>query len=103
MRVHDRTAAAEAAETSRRDGRQLYYYGRDGKIMAVAIKPGAQFQFDSPKPLFSANLAIVPNASFEVSKDGRFLLPALVEQETAPMTVVLNWLEELKRRVPGGK
>jgi hypothetical protein len=34
-----------------------------------------------------------------VSRDGRFLLPALVEQEASkPMTVVLNWPEMLKKK-----
>jgi hypothetical protein len=32
------------------------------------------------------------SVSIDVSKEGRFLLPALVEQEAStPMTVVLNW------------
>jgi Tol biopolymer transport system component len=82
-----------------RNGRELYYYSRDGMIMTVTIKPGAQFQFDPPKAVFPVNLSIVPNASFEVSKDGHFLLPALAEQSaSSPMTVVLNWPELLKKK-----
>jgi Tol biopolymer transport system component len=82
-----------------RDGRELYYYGSDGKIMVVAIKAGAQFEFYAAKPLFPVSLTIPPNASFEVSRDGRFLLPMLVEQgASAPMTVVLNWPEMLKKK-----
>jgi eukaryotic-like serine/threonine-protein kinase len=76
-----------------RDGRELYYYGTDGKIMAVDIKPGAPIQFGVPKALFDARLRTnSSNVSIEVSEDGRFLLPALIEPETStPMTVVLNW------------
>jgi serine/threonine protein kinase len=82
-----------------RDGSELYYYSRDGKVMAAVIKPGAQFDHETPKPLFPVNLSIVPNASFDVSKDGHFLLPALAEQSaSAPMTVVLNWPELLKKK-----
>jgi eukaryotic-like serine/threonine-protein kinase len=82
----------------RRDGRELYYYSLDGKIMAVDIKPGAQFQFGAPKPLFAVNLA-TNNLSFDVSKDGRFLLPVVVEQQgSAVMNVVLNWPEMLKKK-----
>ena len=81
-----------------RDGRELYYYSPDNKIMAVEIKPGVEFQFGVPKALFGVLIAL-NNISFEVSKDGRFLLPVRVEQEApAPMTVVLNWPELLKKR-----
>jgi serine/threonine protein kinase/Tol biopolymer transport system component len=81
-----------------RDGRELYYYSPDGKIMSVDIKAGPQFRFGVPKALFEVRIA-TSYTSFEVSKDGRFLLPALVEQETSkPMTVVLNWPEMLKKK-----
>jgi hypothetical protein len=81
-----------------RDGRELYYYSLDRQIMAVQITPGTQFHFGVPKALFEVRIATF-NTSFEVNRDGRFLLPALVEQQTAtPMRVVLNWPEILKRR-----
>jgi Tol biopolymer transport system component len=82
-----------------RDQRELFYRSLDGKIMAVDIKAGTRFQFGVPKALFDD--AIVPGnlISFDVSKDGRFLLPALVEPKVAtPMTVVLNWPELLKKK-----
>lgn len=79
------------------DGRELFYYGADNKIMAVEIKPGPQFQAGVPRALFEARLSR-RNNSFEVSKDGRFLLPLLTEQNSsAPMTVVINWPELLKK------
>jgi serine/threonine protein kinase/Tol biopolymer transport system component len=81
-----------------RDGRELFYYSADNKIMAVEIKPGAQFQFGAPKALFEKRISTL-NTSFGVSRDGRFLLPALVEQEASkPMAVVLNWPEMLKKK-----
>jgi len=81
-----------------RDGSELYYYSADNRIMAVDIKPGTQFQFDAPKALFEAHILTI-GTTFDVSKDGRFLLPLLVEQQTStPMTVVLNWPEMLKKR-----
>jgi eukaryotic-like serine/threonine-protein kinase len=80
-----------------RDGRELYYYSGNGKIMAAAIKPGPRFQFGVPKALFEARMQGT-NVSIDVSKEGRFLLPALVEQEaSAPMTVVLNWAAALPK------
>ena len=79
------------------DGRELFYYSADGKIMAAEIKPGAQFQAGVPKPLFEVRLA-TGNTNFAVAKDGRFLLPVLLEQTASvPMTVVLNWPELLKK------
>jgi len=79
-----------------RDGRELYYYSADGKIMAVPITPGSQFQFGLPRPLFDVRLAIT-TASFDVSRDGRFLLPTLAPQQgLALMNVVLNWSRTLK-------
>jgi eukaryotic-like serine/threonine-protein kinase len=80
------------------DGRELFYYSADGKIMAVEIKPGAQFQAGVPKPLFEVHIS-TNNIGFAVAKDGRFLLPVLLEQTAAaPMTVVLNWPELLKTK-----
>jgi Tol biopolymer transport system component len=80
-----------------RDGGELYYYSADNKIMAAAVKPGAGFRFDTPKPLFAVRL-VVANVSFDVTKDGRFLVPAQAEQSAEPMTVVLNWPEILKKK-----
>jgi Tol biopolymer transport system component/predicted Ser/Thr protein kinase len=80
-----------------RDGRELYYRSLDNKIMAVEIKPGARFQFGAPKALLAVRFSGRVTGVFDVSKDGRFLLPALVEQPaTPPMTVVLNWPQMLK-------
>jgi hypothetical protein len=79
-----------------RDGRELYYYSTDGKIMVVPITPGARFQFGLPRPLFEARLAAT-TASFDVSRDGRFLLPVLVANPGSElMNVVVNWSRTLK-------
>ena len=94
-----------------RDGRELYYYSLTGKIMAVDIQSSTtpngiaptrgsrtQFQFGVPKALFDVRMS-TSNTSMDVSKDGRFLLPALVEQDVSiPMTVVLNWPAMLKKK-----
>jgi hypothetical protein len=79
-----------------RDGRELYYYGGNGRIMAVAVKQGTQFQFGVPKALFEFRMS--NSVGINVSKEGRFLLAALVAQEAStPMTVVLNWPATLPR------
>jgi Tol biopolymer transport system component len=83
------------------DGRELYYYSNDNKVMAVEVKlsvPGSRPQFGVPKVLFEARARFNNSIStFDVSRDGRFLLPVLVEQASTPMTVVLNWPETLKK------
>ena len=66
--------------------------------MAVNITAGSRFQFGVPKALFDAPVARNSLNSFDLSKDGRFLLPALAEPRVAaPMTVVLNWPALLRR------
>ena len=70
--------------------------------MTVAVRPGATFSFDQPKPLFStANYVFInPVQSFDVSPDDkRFLFL----RETAPnerneLIVVQNWTQEMKDR-----
>jgi Tol biopolymer transport system component len=82
----------------RRDGRELYYNSLDNKIMTVEIKPGAGFQFGVPRALFEVRM-VNTDSGFDVSKDGRFLLPTLAQQQAStPMTVVLHWPEILKKR-----
>ncbi len=64
--------------------------------MAVPITPGSQFQFGLPRPLFDVRLAIT-TASFDVSRDGRFLLPVLAANPASGlMNVVVNWSRTLK-------
>jgi Tol biopolymer transport system component len=82
--------------------RELYYYSLDGQIMAVDVMPSvsgsAQSPFGVPRKLFAARIA--QGSGFAVSKDGHFLLPVLLGQQdlSAPMTVVLNWPELLKKK-----
>jgi serine/threonine protein kinase/Tol biopolymer transport system component len=85
----------------RRDGKELFYYSSDGKLMAVPVESGESFAVGAAVTLFefrsgSSGPAVVPYA---VTADGqRFLLNAIVENETtAALTVVSNWTAELKR------
>ena len=78
------------------DGKELYFLSTEGKMMAVEIKPGATFQAGVPKPLFDVRM-LGGNTNFEVSKDGHFLIPSLLDQSAVPMTVVLNWTAMLTK------
>jgi eukaryotic-like serine/threonine-protein kinase len=80
-----------------RDGKELFFISADQKMMAVEVKGGSKFEAGVPKPLFDTRLGgAFP--WFDVSKDGRFLLPTRIEQTgTLSMTVVVNWTAGLKK------
>jgi eukaryotic-like serine/threonine-protein kinase len=83
-----------------RNGKELYFIGADGKLMAVEVSGGAKFEAGLPKPLFDARFPGVNNVNawYDVSKDGRFLIPVQLEQSAnTPMTVVVNWTAGLKK------
>jgi dipeptidyl aminopeptidase/acylaminoacyl peptidase len=84
-----------------RDGKELFFIGADANMMAVEVKSGAgsgsKFEAGLPKALFLTRLDGGSNPGFDVSKDGRFLIPTRPEQSAAaPITVVVNWTAELK-------
>jgi eukaryotic-like serine/threonine-protein kinase len=89
------------------NGRELFYRSGD-KMMAVDIATQPGFAAGKPRMLFEGPYEPAPitNPNYDVSPDGqRFLMLKPVEQEQAAPTqinVVLNWSEELKRRVPTG-
>jgi len=92
-----------------RNGRELFYRSGD-KMMAVDISTQPAFVAGKPRILFHGPyVANTPPSSgpfYDVSPDGqRFLMLKSTEQVGAAPTqinVVLNWIEELKRRVPTG-
>jgi Tol biopolymer transport system component len=100
----------------RRDGRELYYVAPDGRLMAVPIAVGDDrqtFEAGSPIPLFTTRLASSENLSsgqnattlrpqYAVAPDGRFLMNVAVEGATPPITLVVNWQEELKQHLQSG-
>jgi Tol biopolymer transport system component len=90
------------------NGRELFYRTGD-KMMAVDITTEPNFKAGKPKVLFERHYEPTPatGTNYDVSPDGqRFLMLKPSEQETAAPTqinVVLNWSEELRRRVPTEK
>jgi len=77
-------------------------------MMAVDIATQPGFAAGKPRMLFEGRYerAPVPIANYDVSPDGqRFLMLKPSEASEATPTqinIVLNWFEELKRRVPTG-
>jgi Tol biopolymer transport system component len=90
------------------NGRELFYRSGD-KMMAVEIATQPAFAAGKPRMLFEGQYEPTPatTPNYDVSPDGqRFLMLKPSESAgTAPtqINVVLNWFEELKRRVPTGK
>ena len=81
-----------------RDGKELYYIALDGKLMAADVKsrPDGIFEFAAPHVLFNPHAGVNPTDGYDVSNDGRFLIPIITQQPAAPITVVVNWREGLK-------
>jgi Tol biopolymer transport system component len=86
----------------RRDGRELFYLAVDNRaIMAVEIRPAAGgIETGSPRELFTASM---PGASgdtpyaYDVTADGqRFLIQEPTDNQSSPLTVILNWQAKLK-------
>ncbi|MFY9530333.1 MAG: protein kinase [Candidatus Acidiferrales bacterium] len=90
-----------------RNGRELFYRNGD-KMMAAAVETKPAFAAGKPKLLFEGHYETSLYAfqpSYDVSPDGkRFLMVKASERESVAtrINVVLNWFEELKRRVPTG-
>jgi Tol biopolymer transport system component len=95
----------------RRDGRELYYLGLDGTIMAVPIEPGATFDAGPPVALFKTGIVVpgfVTETYYDVTADGqRFIVntpppPSAGSGSDAvapvPITVVINATAALEKQ-----
>jgi len=81
----------------RRDGKELFFLGRDRRIMAVSISKGATIEGSAPQPLFETRSRYTGTA-YDVSPDGqKFLINTLAEGSSTPITVVLNWKAEFRK------
>lgn len=91
-----------------RDGRELFYLGRDSQMVAVRVADGTPPTIGEPVPLFRVpNELLQVEAAFhtpwDVTRDGRFIMArrrTLLEATGAPQVVAENWLTELAARVP---
>ncbi len=84
----------------RRDGRELFYLSPDRKLMAVEVKGTVNnFQVGTPTALFAANAKLGGwiTSPYDVSADGkRFVVNVAGEEESTPITLVVNWTAKLK-------
>jgi eukaryotic-like serine/threonine-protein kinase len=87
-----------------RDGREVFYRMRD-RMMRVPIQTSPEFVVGKPEVLFTGvyHGSVSGPASYDVSPDGqRFLMVKPGDRERSPWVihVVVDWRDELKRRVP---
>jgi eukaryotic-like serine/threonine-protein kinase len=82
------------------NGRELFFWNFTGdrQLFAVDVQPGAAFRVGLPQALFKAPAG----STWDVAADGKRFL---VETPSAGsggrrMEVVVNWFDELNRRVP---
>ena len=88
-----------------RNGTELFYLDSAGAMTRVPVQTAPTFSAGTATTLFKTRY-VVPNSviarTYDVSPDGqRFLM--IKEEGTAQeptMVVVLNWLEELKAKLP---
>jgi serine/threonine-protein kinase len=92
-----------------RNGSELYYRGSSGNLMSVPITLSATLTVGRPRPLFrfAGRFRISGNSpAYDIHPDGRRFI--MVTEPETPLPVsrqinfMLNWFEELKRRVPAG-
>ena len=87
--------------TWRGDGRELYFVGPSGRLMAVPIETGARVKAGEPSTITTVSLRPSRNQmrEYDVSADGRtFLLNSTGSgRQSLPFTVVTNWTEGLKK------
>jgi Tol biopolymer transport system component len=79
------------------DGRELFFLGLDGTLMAAAIsRANGRLTFDTPRPLFHVRLRPTGRLDaypYDVMPDGqRFLFNTFVEEATSTgLTLVMGW------------
>ncbi len=84
----------------RGDGKELYYLGPTGTLMAVPVETGATFSSGTPTPLFQirgrAPISSTDLFTYDVTKDGqRFLVNQYVKPDhIPPLTIVQHVMAE---------
>ena len=81
----------------RKNGKELYYLGSDGRVYSVPLVLGAgSVRAGPPEPLFTidaeARITVHSVSSFDVSADGsRFVIPSMTPGESSALVVLQDW------------
>jgi Tol biopolymer transport system component/DNA-binding winged helix-turn-helix (wHTH) protein len=89
----------------RKDGRELYYLGFDGQVYAVPLAfrlravhagmPEALFTIDA-----EARSTLHAAVSFDISADGRFVIPSVTPGEKSTLVVLQDWESQVAKSEP---
>jgi serine/threonine protein kinase len=77
----------------RSDGKELYYLGPRGEMMAAPIAAtGTTLTPGAPAALFTARIVVAGNErQYDVTREGRFLINTVLDDASAPITLLQNW------------
>jgi serine/threonine-protein kinase len=87
------------------NGKEIFYVSADNKLMAVPVQTTSGFVAGKPVPLFDVRTYFFGGAgrNYDVAPDGkRFAMvknPVSSVDRAVPLTVVLNWADEVRARV----
>ena len=87
-----------------RNGRELFYLDESNTLMSVPVQTAGTFSYGRPAKVFETRYS-GDFYSYDVTPDGRRFLMMKAsttdDRNHSPnIVVVLNWFEELRRRVP---
>jgi len=88
-----------------RDGGELYYrHGDDVLAVGITVQDG-RLQRTSPRVLFSRSLFhdFSGDLSWDLGPDGRFVMLRPVPGGRATVHVALNWIDDVRARLEGGR
>jgi serine/threonine protein kinase/WD40 repeat protein len=86
----------------RRDGKAIFFWAADHTFMEAQVElSSSTLQIVSTHPLFKANMPVDPIGTFtyDVTPDGQhFIVNTTSATGDRPLTLVTNWVENLKRK-----
>jgi len=83
-------------------GAEIVFRSGD-KLMAVGLSTSPEFTLSPPRLLFERQYTYgvgLTSANFDVSQDGQRFIMVKRDEGSTGLSLVLNWIEELKAKVP---
>ena len=80
----------------RKDGRELFFLGDDGRIYAVPVRGDESFEAGTPRPAFESGVKV---SGYDVAPDGQRFIKwtPVVDQAHLPQRLVVHWPAFIKR------